>query len=797
MSSGILKQFPGEAMLPRYNYHVTDTIVSMEDGRLAFIVKTKGLPFEVISDNRLENQYDFLNDLFLNIAKTTAGRLAIWLHHDHYKTEFVENYPYRYEWQKAFTTKYMQKFSGKDIFENDFYITFILKPHENDEQDDAIRELEEIQQTIMTSLESYEVETLGAYTHEGNMFSTFYEFIGYLYNGFHERIPITSTALYQAVQTSTLHHAHKMQETRFPDGGRVFSTYFDLKDFPEPTTRGKTNPLLSLPFPFVFCLSFSCIQATESIRLINQTINKMVSAGDEAHEQIQEMESGKGAIQSGQVVFGELHGALRAFGATEKLAEFNGTTARIALSGQCATIFVPATLSAPETFSSMFPGNVKRRPRVMPKTTRNLLGLFSMNTYSSGKQWGNPLGDGASVIPLQTAVSGVYHFNFHYSVAGLDVRGEKRAGHTVITGATGSGKTTLQTTLLTFLDARIENKLFAIDKDGSMRGFVEAVGGTYFRLSSGEPTGLNPLQLPDTPQNRHFLYDLVSACGRKAGIENTAEDTRDIKQAVDNVFEMPHAQRRFGLLVQSIPDRGENCLARRLAMWCYGEEKGRYAYALDNPTNAFNWEEFHRIGFDVSDFLVANHPATEPILSYLLHLKSLMQKDGEPLATVVEEFWLPLKYQTTANQILDILKTGRKRGEFIVLVSQSPEDVIQSPLLPTILQQTPTKIYLPNPDAEYNPPDGGGYIRFGLTHKEFQQLKKLGLQSRMFMIKQGSMSCLAKLDLHGMGDEIAVLAMDAEDFPYLDAAKRTKGNHPDSWIPEYRVLRKAGRKQHV
>ncbi|WP_341353143.1 hypothetical protein [Xylella fastidiosa] len=50
-----------------------------------------------------------------------------------------------------------------------------------------------------------------------------------------------------------------------------------------------------------------------------------------------------------------------------------------------------------------------------------------------------------------------------------------------------------------------------------MRGFIEAVGGTYFRLASGEPTGLNPFQLPDTPQNRNFLYDLVGACGRKVG----------------------------------------------------------------------------------------------------------------------------------------------------------------------------------------------------------------------------------------------------------------------------------------
>lgn len=70
---------------------------------------------------------------------------------------------------------------------------------------------------------------------------------------------------------------------------------------------------------------------------------------------------------------------------------------------------------------------------------------------------------------------------------------------------------------------------------------------------------MNPFQLPDTPQNRNFLYDLVGACGRKAGQEGTAEDTKDIKRAVDNVFELPFEQRRFGVLLQSIPDRGSGC----------------------------------------------------------------------------------------------------------------------------------------------------------------------------------------------------------------------------------------------
>jgi type IV secretion system protein VirB4 len=793
MLSAILKkQFAGEEQLPPFNYHVRDTIVSLDDGRVAFTIKAKGLPFEVTSDGLLENQYNSLNDLFLSVAKSTAQRLAIWCHLDHYQTEFKTDYKFNYQWMREFSAKYMAKFEGTDIYENDFYITFVLKPGANDNLDECIKELEEMQLIVTQTLRPYEVEVLTTYEHQGNLFSEFYEFIAYLYNGFWERVPVTSLPLREAVCTSALHHGYKLIETRFPNGGNRYSGYFDLKDFPEPTTRGKFNPLLELPFPFIMCLSFTFINASDAVRMINQTLNKMESAGDEATEQMDDMALGKGAIMSGQVYFGELHGALVVHGKTEKQAEDRGASARTTLSGSCGTQFIPATISAPETFYSMFPGNIKRRPRPMPKTTRNLLGLFSMNTYSSGKQNGNPLADGSAVLPLQTTVHGVYHFNFHYSLPELDSRGEKRAGHTVILGATGAGKTTLQTTLLCFLE-RFGSRLFAVDKDGSMRGFIEAQGGTYFRLASGEATGLNPFQLPDNPYNRTFLYDLVEACGRKPGIDVAAEDKKDIKRAVDNVFELPFEQRRFGVLLQSIPDRGADCLARRLADWCYGEVDGRYAYALDNERNDFDWEQFERVGFDVSDFLVADHPATEPILSYLFHLKSLMTRKGGLLATVVEEFWLALKYPTTANQILDVLKTGRRRDEFIVLVTQSPEDVIASPLLPTILQQTPTKIYLPNPDAEYKTNDGGGYSRFGLTMKEFQKLKKLGLQSRMFLVKQGSQSNIAKLDLNGMGDDIAVLAMAAEDFPVLEAAKAQAGAHPDQWVPVYKELRKTMR----
>lgn len=795
MLSAILKrQFAGEEMLPQWQYHVTDSIISFKDGRLMFTVRCKGVPFEVISADTLESQYNSLNDFMLSLGKTIGGRLSVWCHLDHFQTTFNAKYSFGYQWMQKFCEKYLQKFENTDVFENAFYMTFIIKPGANDEIDDAIKEASELQNMVMEAIKAYEPDLLTSYQTEAGLYSQNYEFLAYLYNGFWEPVPVTSLPAYQTIESSQLHHGFKLIETRYPDGGNKFAAYFDMKDFPEPTERGKLNSLLDLQFPFIACFSFTFINPADAIRMINQALNKMQSAGDEAEQQQDDMERGKGDVMAGEIYFGELHSGIAVFGKTEKQTEDRGATMRTTLSGSCNALYVPAAISAPETFYSFFPGNVKRRPRPMPKTTRNLTGLFGMSTYSSGKQWGNPLGDGSAIMPLQTSAKGVYHFNTHYSIPDMDARGEKRAGHAIMLGATGAGKTVAQTTILCFLE-RFACRVFAIDKDGSMRGFIEAQGGTYFTLAGGEPTGLNPFQLPDTPFNRSFLYDLVEACGRKKDEETTAEDKKDIKLAVDNVFRMDYEHRRLGVVLQGIPDRGENCFARRLADWCYAETTGRYAYALDNPRNSFDWQKFERVGFDVSDFLVAGHPATEPILSYLFHLKTLMTRKGGLLATVVEEFWLPLQYPTTRDQILDVLKTGRRRDEFILLVSQSPEDAIQSPILPAILQQTPTKIFLPNPDAEYKTNTGGGYYRFGLTPKEFNKLKKLGLQSRQFLVKQGSQSCVAKLDLNGMQEYISVLAMAAEDFPYLEAAKAQKGQNPDDWVPVYQELRRIGREK--
>ena len=116
-----------------------------------------------------------------------------------------------------------------------------------------------------------------------------------------------------------------------------------------------------------------------------------------------------------------------------------------------------------------------------------------------------------------------------------------------------------------------------------------------------------------------------------------------------------------------------------------------------------------------------------------------------------------------------------------MLVTQSPKDAINSENFATIVEQTPTKILLPNPDAIYE----GNYELVGLTLKQYEEIVKLDLASRTFAIKQGRQWSMAKLDLYGFNDEIAVLSGTSANLVKMQEAIAETDNNPEHWLPVF------------
>ena len=412
----------------------------------------------------------------------------------------------------------------------------------------------------------------------------------------------------------------------------------------------------------------------------------------------------------------------------------------------------------------------------MLKNLRALVALWPLQAAIEGKESGNPLGDGGAILPLQGGERGIFHFNFHPSPRGVNSIGAEVPGNTLILGVIGEGKTTMQTVISAFA-SRFDVSFFGLDKEGSMRGFFESLGGTYVEVVPGVPTGLNPCQQGDNAGTTEDLYELVGACCTIGNAPLTAEEMSDVKNGVDAMMRLPYSARRFAMIYQNLPNRDGECVKKRFAQWCHTSTgSGRFADVLDNGKNAFDWTALRSLCFDVSEYLKPGNPVTGPLLAYLLRIKKLMaSRRAGWLCTIMEEFWVPLQYEITARAILDIYKTGRRRKEWLVAVSQSPEDVIASPLLATIVQQTATFMLLPNPGAEYKNDEGGGYYRLGLSEQEFNVMRNLGKGSRRFLLRQGGHAGVCRLDLAGLEDYIGVLAMARDDFLDLEAAELAAG----------------------
>ncbi len=781
----IKRQTVVEDKLPAIGRPVAETITSLDQDRALLVLQLKGVPFESASRGEIDAYFESLNRLLAAVTLEKGNRLTLWTTFRRRRVTFGDEFRFKSTFVQQFADTYLERFRRADHYENSFFLSVILR---GDRLADTVTELQELGETLTRALSAYDAQPLVTYEHNGLLFSEAYQFIGELVNGIDERVPVTDATGRELIPTSHLHFGYDTVEIR-TDRSTRFASCYDLKDFPK-AGWGQTNPLLSLPIEFTLTQSFGCFNTGEATKEIEDQINALESVEDKAVHQIKDLKDALALIAGRDLGFGDYHGALVVYGNTPERAIANGAYVTSRALNECGFRFVKASASAPITYLSQVPG-FKTKPRPMPKSTRNLASSFSMHTYSAGKARGNPLGDGTAVMPLQTVAKSLFSFNFHASRLDEDSVGEKLAGHTLILGSTGTGKTTLQLALLAFLE-RFDPKIFALDLDRSMQIFIEELGGVYLTLKEGEPTGIAPFALPDTKRNRAHLYDLVGACARDEHGKLSVSDQRRIQHAVDTVIALPEVESRvFSRLLESIPDTGEeNSLHMRLSQWCHATS-GRYAWALDNAPYSMKVDVAHarRIGFDVTDFLKKDFAPTEPVLAHLLYLKEQMQRQGGLLATIIEEFWLPASYPTTQAMIKKVLKTGRKADEFLVLVSQSPEDAVRCPVFAEIRDQTATKVYLPNPDATAE-----GYKLLNLTDREFGALKRLDKESRTFLIKQSNQSAFATLDLAGMDDEIAVLSGSLDNVAIWETAGAEAGGDPVKRMALFQARRKGKRR---
>jgi type IV secretion system protein VirB4 len=800
-----------------YTAHVAPSVVRTSYGDYLQVFRLGGASFESNDDAELNNWHERLNVLWRNIA---GPHVALWTHIIRHRTgirrgshgAMAEAGPDLF-FANALHEKYQNKLANETLMVNEVFLSVLHRPTSGAATGlvskalaktqrtgpqwglaDALDVCEKLAQTLVASLSRYEPEILGVYQSTKLQRSSLLEYLGLLINGDWQPTPLPSGPINQAIVTSRLLFGTEAIEYRSPTSTRV-GAMLGIKEYPTPSVVGMYNRLLSAPFSFVATQSFSFLSKPAGQALLQRQFNRMANAGDFAISQAAELKEALDALTSNEFAMGDHHFSLQV------LADISGAAGpeslrrgrlkilndQVALArsllADTGMLVAREDLALEAAFWAQLPGNFPLRPRKAPITSRNFAAMAPFHNYPSGRASGNHWGDALSLFV--TSARSPYYFSLHASdPKDPDGGSRKDTGHTLICGPTGSGKTVFIGFLVAML-ARQGATQVVFDKDRGLEILVRALGGEYLALKNGEPTGFNPLQLPINPANVEFLKvwlrSLSNADSRSGAALASVRESADLDQALRGTLSLDVESRRLSRLLEFLDPTDPEGLHARLARWCESS-RGAYAWAFDNAHDTVVSRLPGRaiVGFDVTEFL--DHPLTRaPITLYLFHLVRQML-DGRRLVCWMDEFWRLLADPAFESFAKDGPKTWRKLNAVMCLATQSASDVLDSPISRTLVEQTPTKVFFPNADANLVEYTEG----LGLTEREFSLIKQqLEPGSRMFLVKQAHHSVVCQLDLKGFEDELSVISGRATQINQMQKAIAMAGVNPKAWLPEF------------
>ncbi|PZQ65148.1 MAG: transporter [Phenylobacterium zucineum] len=766
-----------------YARHVNERMVALDTGGLMLAFRLEGASFETADVRDLNDRHGKLNGAWRNLA---SDQLAVWHHIVRRPATPAGAGAFRSAFAADLDDAYRARLAQARYFQNDLFLTLVLHPGRDAAQrtqawvsrligasrmdlegDDAIRRLEEAGKALVQYLQRYRPEPLALYERDGLVFSAPMEMLRLVLTGATARVPLVRGHLGEALYSARVIFGREALEIRDTASAR-YAALLGIKEYPAATRPGLWDGLLAAPFPLVASQSFSFLSKTSAQAVLTRKQNQMLSAQDRAASQIEGLDAALDELMSNRFVMGEHQASVLVYGDTPRVLADRLATARALLS-DAGLVVAREDLGLEAAFWGQFPGNFQMRLRPAAITSRNFASFAPFHTHPHGRADGNHWG--AAVTTLRTSAGSPYAFSFHVG----DV------GHTFICGPSGSGKTVVQNFMLAQLEKFGAQQVF-IDKDRGAEIFVRACGGTYLTLRPGRPTGFAPFKaLGDTPATREFLGRLVRQMVRHPGHPIGPQEDLAIDGAVAALLPLPPAQRSVSALRALLGQRDAVGVGARLDRWRKGQALG---WALDGETDDVPLDA-RFLGFDMTHVLDAPDIRT-PLMMYLFHrLQGLV--DGRRLVIDVDEFWKAIGDEAFRGLAEDGLKTFRKQNAFLVLGTQSPADVLRSPIAHTIVEQCATQIFLPNPHAMERDYREG----FGLSAREFALVRdELAPGQRRFLLKQGLDGVVAELDLSGLDDALAVLSGRTETVELLDRVRQAHGDDPAQWMDPFQTARR-------
>jgi type IV secretion/conjugal transfer VirB4 family ATPase len=382
------------------------------------------------------------------------------------------------------------------------------------------------------------------------------------------------------------------------------------------------------------------------------------------------------------------------------------------------------TINTMEAWLGSLPGhpvpNV-RRPLIHTDNLADLLPLASV--WTGRDTCPCPYYPKGSPPLLHAATTGgtPFRLNLHYG----DV------GHCLIFGPTGAGKTTLLSTV-SMQALRYEGmRVWSFDYKRGMLATAKACGGQHYDIA-GEHDGPTfcPLSVLETEADLAWAEDWVATCFELQTRQAPSPAERDAIHRAMMLLRQEDSERTLTHFVAQVQDENIRAALR------YYTLEGTLGRMLDAEHDSIRFGRF--IVFEMEDLLALSEKAAVPVLLYLFR-RFEGSLDGTPSLLMLDEAWTMLGRSASRDKIHAWLRLLRSKNCAVVMATQSLSDAIRSGIMDVLIESCPTKIFLPNEEANVtgtaeNPGPRDFYRALGLNETQIEIIRSATKKKHYYLV---------------------------------------------------------------
>jgi len=270
----------------------------------------------------------------------------------------------------------------------------------------------------------------------------------------------------------------------------------------------------------------------------------------------------------------------------------------------------------------------------------------------------------------------------------------------LILGTSGGGKS-VTAKLFILRNVLRGVKTIMIDPQGEYVDLTKAYNGQLVEIHRNSESIINPFDLmnSDLGEKTISLMDLFKIlCGELTEVQKNILD-KAIHIVYQNKGILPDDANTWTKEPPIMEDLyneiiKEKKTASRLERMTYEALENRLRIYVKGSFSFINKQTNLDLTNDLICFNIANMPSQiKPVMMYLIldFVHKKMQKDRERKTLIIDEAWSLLRFAEHSRSIFELIKTARKFGLGIVIITQEVEDLLSSPAGKTILANTAWK----------------------------------------------------------------------------------------------------------